>query len=196
MIKAVYDTLPEILRTTCILEESSKDSEHKTSMSNSSLKVIDFDKIPKKYAKQAMIRTVPKSNDALYITKENKWIFIEFKNGEVKKEEIYRKLYDSLIMLEELAIKDWNFFRNHATYILVYNEDVYCQRNAKLQKSKNRDALYQHIRNRANTVRNLYEIRKLEGFLFENAWTYNEEQFAKFFEKRYETEEAGEVCVS
>lgn len=196
MIKAVYDTLPEILRTTCTLEESSKDSEHKTSMSNSSLKVVDFDKIPKKYVKQAMIRTVPKSNDALYITKENKWIFIEFKNGEVKKEEIYRKLYDSLIMLEELAIKDWNFFRNHATYILVYNEDVYCQRNAKLQKSKNRDVLYQHIRNRANTVRNLYEIRKLEGFLFENAWTYNEEQFAEFFEKRYETEEAGEVCVS
>lgn len=196
MIKAVYDTLPEILRTTCTLEESSKDSEHKTSMSNSSLKVVDFDKIPKKYAEQAMIRTVPKSNDALYITKENKWIFIEFKNGEVKKEEIYRKLYDSLIMLEELAIKDWNFFRNHATYILVYNEDVYCQRNAKLQKSKNRDVLYQHIRNRANTVRNLYEIRKLEGFLFENAWTYNEEQFAEFFEKRYETEEAGEVCVS
>lgn len=32
MIKAVYDTLPEILRTTCTLEESSKDSEHKNTI--------------------------------------------------------------------------------------------------------------------------------------------------------------------
>ncbi len=196
MIKAVYDTLPEILKTTCALKESSKDSEHQTFMSNSLLTAVHFDEVPKKYAKKVKITRVPKSNDALYITKENQWIFIEFKNGEVKKEEIYRKIYDSLIMLEESGVADWDFFRNHAAYILVYNENVYCEKNVRLQKSKNRDDLYRHIRNRANTVRNLYEIRKLERFLFKNAWTYNEEQFAEYFEKRYETEEAGEVCVS
>lgn len=195
MIKAVYDTLPEILKITCPLKESSKDSTHETSMTDSLLEVIDFDEVPKRYAREVRIRTLPKSNDALYVTKEKKWIFIEFKNGEVKKEEIYRKLYDSLLMLEELEIADWDFFRNHATYILVYNENVYCEKNTRLQKSQNRDDLYRHIRNRAETVRNLYEIRKLEGYLFEHAWTYNEEQFAEYFVKKYETEEKGEVCI-
>lgn len=113
-------------------------------------------------------------------------------SGSIKSFTMIRRLLErGEIKEKDVLILDEPEIHLHPQWQLVYAEII-----VLLQKSKNRDELYRHIRNRANTVRNLYEIRKLEGFLFENAWTYNEEQFAEFFEKRYETEEAGEVCVS
>lgn len=90
-------------------------------MSESCIKVVNFDKIPSVYSKGKGWKSVPKSNDVLYISNDQ-WYFIEFKNGSIDKANLYRKIYDSLIMLIELGIiASLDDSRNKINYILVYN---------------------------------------------------------------------------
>ena len=102
MTEEVISKLPEILKQhICTVKKASLDDSNKNNMSESQLKVINFDKIPSEYARGKGWLGVPKSNDALYIEETGGWNFIEFKNGSIKYEDIYRKLYDSIIMMME-----------------------------------------------------------------------------------------------
>lgn len=119
MTKEVIEKLPEQLKVhICSMKKASKDTTNKTPMSESTLEVVDFDKIPNEYARGRGWKGVPNSNDALYIDINGRWFFIEFKNGLIKKEEIYRKIYDSLIMLMEWKIiPNFDFARKNINYI-------------------------------------------------------------------------------
>lgn len=57
--------------------------------------------IPGEYSKSVGLKGKPMSNDALYASADGQWYFIEFKNGSVDKSDIFRKIYDSIIMLVE-----------------------------------------------------------------------------------------------
>ena len=53
---------------------------------------------------------MPCSNDALYVQDKNHWFFFEFKNGKIDATQLYRKIYDSIIMLLEMnVIQDIKF---------------------------------------------------------------------------------------
>lgn len=186
MIKEVYEALPEELKKKKSLRRVSEDTTKVEVMIDSSLEVISFDDFSKIYARKFKIPGQPKTNDALYVTEEGKWIFIEFKNGSLKPQDIYRKIYDSLIMLNEMGIVDWTFCRENTSYILVYNEEKYNENLPGLQESEQRSKLQRRIRQRGNTVRNLYEIKKLKGYLFEETNTYTEEEFRHYFVEKYE----------
>lgn len=152
------------------------------------MKTINFDKIPNQYAKGKGWMGVPKSNDALYIDKYNKWYFIEFKNGYIKLEDIYRKIYDSLIMLLEWnIIPDFEFCRRNINYILVYNEEVY----GKIQPSVSRQKTYEYISKLAKKEVCLFHIDKLKDYLFSETHTYNKEMFNEKFILEKEKEEVG-----
>ena len=82
------------------------------------------------------------TNDAFVISSDNKWYFIEFKNGSVDKADLYRKIYDSLIILLELGLMpDYSCIRGTVNYILVYNSEKY----GKIQASKARDMNFDYI---------------------------------------------------
>ena len=105
-------------------KKASLDKSKKVSMCDRRIKVINFDNIAKVYSKTKGLPAIPTSNDALYIDRNDKWYFIEFKNGSIDKSNIYRKLYDSLIMLIELKIiPNIDFVRKNLHYILVYNSE-------------------------------------------------------------------------
>lgn len=140
----------------------------------------------KEYARGKGWPSVPKSNDALYVDGCNKWFFIEFKNGKVSLDEVYRKIYDSLIMLLEWKIiPDFDFVRNSIEYILVYNGDKY----GKIQKSSARDQTYGYFMGLARQEEKLFGIDKLEKYLFNNTHTYTKELFEKNFVLPIEKEE-------
>lgn len=146
-------------------------------MCESNLTVIDFDKIPNEYGKRKKISS-PKSNDALYIDDNNNWYFIEFKNGQIEKGEIYRKIYDSLIMLIEMNIApNFDFFRSHAQYILVYNS----KKSANAPLSEARNFIYNNITNLAQQETKLFEVEKFEKYLFYETHTYAQELFQERF---------------
>lgn len=154
-------------------------------MSDSALTVIDFDKLPNIYSKGKEMGSVPKSNDALYISDEGIWYFIEFKNGEVCKEDIYRKIYDSLIMLIELnVIPNFNFCRENIQYILVYNSNKY----DKVQQSESRKAIFENVNGLAKKESKLFNVKNFDKYLFQDTHTYTKEQFEEKFTRQMEKE--------
>ena len=62
-------------------KKASLDKSKKVSMCDRRIKVINFDNIAKVYSKTKGLPAIPTSNDALYIDRNDKWYFIEFKNG-------------------------------------------------------------------------------------------------------------------
>ncbi|MCI8993896.1 MAG: hypothetical protein HFG80_14530 [Eubacterium sp.] len=170
----------------CTLKKASMDTENDTPMCESLIKVVNFDKIPNEYSRGKGWDGVPKSNDALYLDVQGKWYFIEFKNGTIQKGDLYRKLYDSLIMLLEWRIiPDLDFVRKNIHYILVYNGSNY----GKIQQSQARDKNYGYVWERAEQEERLFDIDKFENYLFHETHTYTKSLFEKNFVQPKEKEE-------
>lgn len=94
-------------------------------MTNSEIQVINFDKVKESYIREMNLSNIPCSNDALYIGKDKKLFFVEFKNGVIKKSDIfniYNKIYDSLLIFNDIIGENISFCRQHLYFILVYNE--------------------------------------------------------------------------
>lgn len=187
MTEEVINKLPKQLeKYICTLKKASMDTTNKSSMCESSIKVVNFDKIPNEYSRGRGWDGVPNSNDALYIDIEGKWHFIEFKNGTIQKDEVYRKLYDSLIMLMEWdIIPNFDFVRKNIKYILVYNGEKY----GRIQHSQARDQNYSYFMKLAQQEERLFGIDKFEGYLFNETHTYTQTLFENNFIKLKEQEE-------
>jgi hypothetical protein len=187
MTEEVINKLPKQLgKYVCTLKKASMDTTNKSAMCESSIKVVNFDKIPNEYSRGRGWNSVPNSNDVLYIDIKGEWYFIEFKNGTIHKDEVYRKLYDSLIMLMEWdIIPDLDFVRNNIKYILVYNGEKY----GKIQDSQARDQNYSYFMKLAQQEEKLFGIDKFEGYLFNETHTYTQVLFENNFIQLKEREE-------
>lgn len=175
VLESLHDTLKKHV---CKLRKVSEDTNGKEKMCDSVLKVVNFDKIPKEYAKTIKAPWIVSSNDALYISDDGQWYMIEFKNGTIDKLNLYRKIYDSIIMLMELEIiRDFHFARNNINYILVYNGD----KSGKIQKSTAQQVIYAYGMERAKKEEVLFDIDKLEKYLLKETHTYTKENFQKKF---------------
>lgn len=106
--------------------------------------------------------------------------------GSIEKDSLYRKIYDSLIILIELGVvPNFQYVRDNFNYILVYNSEKY----PKIQKSEGRSENYDYILNLAKTEKRLFEIDKFEGYLFKKTHTYNKIEFSEKFIKPMEQQE-------
>ncbi len=186
MTDEVKDNLPELLKHITTLKKTSWDKEKKKYMCESKMKVINFDKIPKAYNRGKGWSILPKSNDALYIDVKGQWYFIEFKNGGINSGEIYKKLFDSIVMLlDEKIIPDIQFVRDNINYILVYNSNKY----GKMANSPSREGIYGYVFERAEEEEKLFDIDKFEQYLFRETHTYTPSLFKKEFVLPKEREE-------
>ena len=187
MTEEDIEKLPEILKDyICTLKRASLDTTNKQYMCESTIKVVNFDKIPNAYAKGRGWKSVPNSNDALYISFENRWYFIEFKNGSIDKADLYRKIYDSVIMLLEMnIIPDIEFVRKNIEFILVYNSEKY----GKIKPPPAREANFNYILRRAGQEEKLFQVEKLEQYLLKETHTYTKELFNEKFVKPIEIAE-------
>lgn len=186
MTDEVKNNLPELLNHTTTLKKSSWDKQKREYMCESKMEVINFDKIPKVYNRGKGWGILPKSNDALYIDAKGQWYFIEFKNGSINSGEIYKKLFDSIVMLlDEKIIPDIQFVRDNINYILVYNSNKY----GKMANSPARESIYRYTFERAEEEEKLFDIDKFEQYLFKATHTYTPSLFKKNFILPKEREE-------
>ena len=187
MTEEIITELPDILRNhICTMKKASFDSSKNISMCDSMLRVVNFDKIPAEYTRGKGWKFMPKSNDALYISIDGKWFFIEFKNGSIDCSDLFRKIYDSLIMLIELGIiPDLEFARQEFEYILVYSSEKY----GKIPQSDGRDINYSFVMKRAEMEEKLFGIEKLELYIFHETHTYTKKLFETNFLKPMEEQE-------
>lgn len=74
MTEEIINKLPKQLgKYICTLKKASMDTANNNSMCDSSIKVVNFDKLPNEYSRGRGWNGVPNSNDALYIDIEGKW---------------------------------------------------------------------------------------------------------------------------
>lgn len=162
----------------CTLKKASKDTSNGQFMCESQLPVMNFDKMSEIYKQERRGPTCPKTNDALYITKNGEWYFIEFKNGRVKTADIHDKIYDSVIMLVDLKIiPDFEFARQNFHYILVYNDE----KNQGLSKSQSRDEFRDYMERRAQEEIRYWDVDLFERYLYKSTHTYTKEKFYDLF---------------
>ncbi|MBR6771206.1 MAG: hypothetical protein IKM28_08235 [Lachnospiraceae bacterium] len=187
MTEEVIKALPEALqKQICTLKKVSEINTNGEMMCESKIKVVYLGEIPKQYIQERGWRGEPKSNAALYGDTKGMWYFIEFQNGKVHREDIYRKIYDSLILLMELKVfPDFDFIRKQVNYILVYQGD----KTKKIQESMAREEIYHYMRGLANQEKKLFGVDRLEGYLLQEAHTYTKSLFYKSFVHPMEQEE-------
>lgn len=184
----ILRSLPEVLQKHCsTLKKTSIDG--KKNMTESLVKVVNYDKIPNEFARGKGGKGIPTSVDALYVDETGKWIFIEFKNGSIAKADIFRKIYDSILIgLQMGFLTDMDFVRSKVEYILVYNSEKY----GEMQNAPARDTNYNYIFNRAQAEQKLFDVDKLEGHLLKETHTFTKEMFEEKFVKKMEQTEHNE----
>ena len=120
------DDYPILRNNKDTLKELSKDDSDISNikyMTESNSMAVNFDKVKRIY-----VNTLGLSEESATsvdgLTKNNTdLLFIEFKNGEVKNRNVKDKIRDSLLLFCDITNTDISYTRQHAQFILVYNEE-------------------------------------------------------------------------
>ncbi len=158
------------------LKETSKDGDNAEYMTESTYPAVNFDCFKKDYNSNKFCGF--RSNDALLIPPDcnNKFVFIEFKNGCIEKNitdmtEIVEKIYESLFVFNEVKEENISFNKSNVVYVLVYNEE----KNSKY-------ALNSHS---AKLAKKKYVIPQLNRYkiLFSDFFTMTKSEFCEVTQK-------------
>ncbi|MEE1154027.1 MAG: hypothetical protein UH241_02615 [Acutalibacteraceae bacterium] len=193
--------IPEYFKTfRSTIKETSLPDDKKVFI-DSEIEAIDFDKVKNDINKNL------KSNDALIINQNNKWIFIEFKSGFIRDDverECMIKIYDTILLSIDIAFNNsieyikenpLQFFKQNCDYYLVYgsknepfNESYmttgtrkYLNNIGYFEKNKSKKAIAHRLAQKANDNYILFGLHKFKGYLFKNVYTIDEDAFKKKF---------------
>ena len=121
------DSLDDWKKYETTLKETSKSepvSGEVSYMTELTIPAYNFDRVVHEYAKPYHLEKIPASNDAL-VQQGDHYYFIEFKSGNLaggqKIAEVKRKIYDSLLIFNDIIGETISFTRAHMSYVLVYD---------------------------------------------------------------------------
>ena len=164
-----------------------KDGKEPGYMTNSEIQVINSDKVKDCYIKDMSLTGKPCSNDALYIGKNSKIFFVEFKNGNLEKNKqkifnVYNKIYDSLLIFNDIVHQNISFCRENLYFILVYNESKNCSEERETKQEDSPKAMIsKRIHNKAKKKFVRFGLEKFEKIYFKEVFTYTESEFENLF---------------
>lgn len=173
------------------MKECSCDDCNNEFMVEDDMEVISFDDVKNKYMKQnkGLFSDRLTSNDVL-IEKNGKWYFIEFKNGNIlkkDKKDIFIKIYDSVIIFQDIMNKDIDFCRENMVYVLIYNEtrndndkrEVLEQ--TEINVSQNRNIIGARLSGLAHRPWDaMFGLKKFKNFIFKEVYTVPKCDYEKF----------------
>ena len=187
---------------TSTLKQTSKDDNNQEYMTESTIRVINFDSIGgDKYSKNNKLNIQLKTNDVLFLHNDKKYTFIEFKNGKLldktnkidikKLKDIELKILNSLFVLGDIEEKSLSSLKEITDYILVYNEE----KNTPNERNSISE-IGNYFINQGNissektkTEREeiiCFGLEKFQDYCFKNVHTYSKEEFEEKFVKKYE----------
>ena len=161
-------------------------------MTDSMLRVVDFDMVKGKYIKNLSLHETPKSVDALYTDTDGNTYLIEFKNGTLDKKNQYSvqwKIFDSLLILSDIINEGISFTRQNLNFILVYNNEknpTDAPYAGYLQESQSRVNIGEYVyakRGKHRFIR--FSLERFEGLCFKNVFTVTKEQFENIFVQKW-----------
>lgn len=187
-----YEDIDIFKESLSSFKDTSQDSDGEVPdyMTDSEVQVINFDKVKESYIKGMKLSETPCSNDALYIGKDNELFFVEFKNGVMKNNKIYNvynKIYDSLLIFNDIVGENISFCRQNLNFILVYNEGKNPYKKDELEQQDNSKAIigkYFHKKAKEKFVR--FGLLKFEKLYFKKVFTYTEKEFKDDFLSKIE----------
>lgn len=182
-----YDIFKNNIST---LKETSKDNHDGVDyyMTESEIKVINFDGVKKNYLLSlGLNKDLVKSNDALILEFDKTDTFIEFKNGNMKKEKtnVKLKVLDSLLIFTDIINKTVAYTRANMNYILVYNEEKNTDNTISsnsVQESSSRNYIAKTLlEEKAKKKYIRFGIERFESVYFKDIFTYTEKEFEDNF---------------
>ena len=168
-----------IFENTDSIMNLSKDTSDKKDikyMSNSDFIAIDFDNVKEIYVKehvessQAQIKSV----DAVFM-KDDKIVFVEFKNGNMNKEKrnVKEKIKDSLLVFGDITSTTISYAREKYDFILVYNSHKNPISTSSIGKSISKKSKKNFIR---------FGLEPFKGLYFNEVYTFSEEEFKAYID--------------
>ena len=161
-------------------------------MTDSQRMAVNFDKVKEEYISNLSLVEVPKSNDALFLSRDNKLIFVEFKNGFMdgkKKFDLRKKIYDSIIILTDILDVGISHLRDQMEYVLVYNESVnqnekeVLEKKSYIQSSEAYDRLAKGFLGMAKKEYVCFGVNIFKNYCFKDVHTFTEREFEAYVEK-------------
>lgn len=176
-----YDEIELFKKHVTTFCETSKDtdSDEVKYMTQSEIEVVNFDEVKNEYIQDMKLSVTPCSNDALYIDKEGKYYFVEFKNGKMNSKKIYNvqnKIYDSLLIFCDITSRNISFCRENVNFILVYNESKNPKEDGETQESP-RVAIGKHFSAKAKKKFIRFDLEKFKTIYFKEVDTFTEKEF-------------------
>lgn len=187
-----YDKIEIFKNNLTTLKETSvdKDGDCCEYMTESLLEVVNFDNVKNDYIRNMKLSVVPCSNDALYKGEAENYTFIEFKNGKMSKQKIFNvfyKIYDSLLIFNDIIKENISYCREHVNFILVYNEQknvVVKEDDRGIQESPSKIAIGKYfIEQKANKKFIRFNLERFEKRYFNEVYTYTEKEFEEKFSR-------------
>jgi len=121
------------------LHDASRDDKNQKYMVDSTVKAVNVDQMMKDYVKALPLQDGrPRSVDAMVEKADGTECLIEFKNGNVSKDEVLNKLYATLLMFQDDYGLPVEYARQHISFVLVYNREKYGGRGAATNDPKRR----------------------------------------------------------
>lgn len=187
---------------TSTLKQTSKDDNNEEYMTESTIKVINFDSVGgDKYSKNNRLNIQLKTNDVLFLHNNKKYTFIEFKNGKLldktnkidikKLKDIELKILNSLFVLGDIEEKSLSSLKEITDYVLVYNEEknIPNERNSISEIGNyfiNQGDISSEKTKTEKEEIICFGLEKFKGYCFKNVHTYSKEEFEEKFVKKYE----------
>lgn len=181
-----YENFSALKDHLCEMKDTSKDTsnDNECNMTDSTIEVVNFDKVKDTYIQNLNLSKVPSSSDALLITDNNMYL-IEFKNTKISNKVIFKvhyKIYDSLLILTDIISNNVSFCRDNVVFILVYNEDknLYDGKSAKA-------SITSYFMNKANVNNIRFGLERFKNLYFKDVFTYTEKEFENNFLKKLQS---------
>lgn len=150
------------------MKESSNDEASAEYVTECGEEVVDFDLFTDKFFRYFdKSPRVPESVDSMCKI-DGEWYLIEFKNGEVRRKNIYAKLAHSLLVLMRNESMSIDEAVRSINFILVLN--------------KSKDYIADCIMARAGEERVLYNLKQFQGCYFKEVHTFSKRRFEEFIE--------------
>lgn len=188
-----WSNYPELHHCSTLRETSidKHDAENLEYMTGCQKKVIDFDKVKDMYISKIGVSEIPKSNDALFLEKSGQIVFVEFKNGFIKRSkqfDIRKKIYDSLLIFSDITSLGIGYLRKNAKYILVYNEernkdnpDIPNELKENMaQRSESYDRIVKYVRKLGKEEYVLFGLNMFKDYCFKSVHTYSRKEFEMY----------------
>lgn len=156
----------------------SLDDCNQVSMTRSTKKAVNFDKVKTKYlSNNSFSNDKLKSCDALF-SHHMGHTLIEFKNGKFCINEVRIKIADSLLIIEDIKkVNIVSIAKKEIEFVFVYNEVVNAGR---ITASQNK--IHSHLQGLAKMEYIYFDLERYKGVYFKDVHTYTAAEFDTYIE--------------